>query len=175
MPLIVKHTHVEMEISKEEAFKKAVDLAVDTTKLIITLSTTIITLGVTVLKLFFSEIHSCSIVLLVASWVFFLISIIIGFLYILGITGRYALIGEGKTALAFKRLGINETANRQKFWGLLITFVLGILCLIMFGGSLYCGKKVDKQNQKNKTEVLRKQAIHINETNHIRRQWGNKK
>lgn len=162
-----------MEISKEEAFKKAVDLAIDTTKLIITLSTTIITLGVTVLKLFFDDIHPCSIVLLVVSGAFFFVSIIIGFFFILGITGRYALIGEGKTALAFKRLGINESANRQKFWWLLVTFVLGILFLIIFGGSLYCGKQVDKQEQKKKTEVLVKQTIHVNEKCHTRKFWGN--
>lgn len=38
-------------IDEKTAFAKAVDLAIDTTKLIITLSTTIITLSVTVLKL----------------------------------------------------------------------------------------------------------------------------
>ena len=49
-------------IDEKTAFAKAVDLAIDTTKLIITLSTTIITLSVTVLKLFISKICFCSMV-----------------------------------------------------------------------------------------------------------------
>lgn len=51
-------------IDEQTAFAKAVDLAIDTTKLIITLSTTIITLSVTVLKLFISKICFCSMLFL---------------------------------------------------------------------------------------------------------------
>ena len=123
-------------IDEKTAFAKAVDLAIDTTKLIITLSTTIITLSVTVLKLFISKICFCSMLFLSLSWLCFLASIILGFFYILGITGRYALIGQGSTALAFKRLGINETVSRQKFGWMLGTFVLGIVFLLIFGVSI---------------------------------------
>lgn len=111
-------------IDEKTAFVKAVDLAIDTTKLIITLSTTIITLSVTVLKLFISKICFCSMLFLSLSWLCFLASIILGAFYILGITGRYALIGQGKMVSAFNRLGINETASRQKFGWMLGSFVL---------------------------------------------------
>lgn len=47
-------------IDEKTAFAKAVDLAIDTTRLIITLSTSIITLSVTVLKLFIANICFCN-------------------------------------------------------------------------------------------------------------------
>ena len=77
-----------------------------------------------------------------------------GFFYILGITGRYALIGQGSTALAFKRLGINETVSRQKFGWMLGTFVLGIVFLLIFGVNITTinleGKKAPKFNKEQK-------------------------
>ena len=148
-------------IDKKTAFAKAVDLAIDTTKLIITLSTTIITLSVTVLKLFITNICFCNMLYLSISWLCFLASIVLGFFYILGITGRYALIGQGKTALAFKRLGINETVSRQKFGWMLGTFVLGIVFLLIFGVSITTidleGKKApsfNKEQKEQKTQSL---------------------
>ena len=157
-------------IDEKIAFAKAVDLAIDTTKLIITLSTTIITLSVTVLKLFISKICFCSMLFLSLSWLCFLASIILGFFYILGITGRYALIGQGKTALAFKRLGINETASRQKFGWMLGSFVLGIVFLLIFGVSITTinleEKKTPKFKKKQKvqrTQLLQQNVKHFNE------------
>lgn len=97
-------------IDEKTAFAKAVDLAIDTTKLIITLSTTIVTLSVTVLKLFISKICFCNMLFLSLSWLCFLASIILGFFYILGITGRYALIGQGKW---FQLLNVLESMKRQ--------------------------------------------------------------
>ena len=145
-------------IDEKTAFVKAVDLAIDTTKLIITLSTTIITLSVTVLKLFIRKICFCSLWFLSLSWLCFLASIILGFFYILGITGRYALIGQGSTALAFKRLGINETVSRQKFGWMLGTFVLGIVFLLIFGVSITTinleGKKSPKFNKEQKEQKM---------------------
>ena len=136
-------------IDEKTAFAKAVDLAIDTTKLIITLSTTIITLSVTVLKLFISKICFCSMLFLSLSWLCFLASIILGFFYILGITGRYALIGQGSTALAFKRFGINETVSRQKF---------GLVFLLIFGVSITIinleGKKSPKFNKEQKEQKM---------------------
>lgn len=91
------------------------------------------------------------------SWLSFLASIILGLFYILGIIGRYALIGQGKTALAFKRLGINETVNRQTFGWMLGTFVLGIISLLIFGGSIanYSeGKKAHKFNKEQKEQKI---------------------
>lgn len=141
-------------IDEKTAFAKAVDVAIDTTKLIITLSTTIITLSVTVLKLFLTKNCFCNMLYLSMSWLCFLASIILGFFYILGITGRYALIGQGKTALAFKRLGINETASRQKFGWMLGIFVFGIVFLLIFGVSITTinleGKKAPKFNKEQK-------------------------
>lgn len=144
-------------IDEKTAFAKAVDLAIDTTKLIITLSTSIITLNVTVLKLFIANISFCNMLFLSLSWLCFLASIILGLFYILGIIGRYALIGQGKTALAFKRLGINETVNRQKFGWMLGTFVLGIISLLIFGGSIANypeGKKAHKFNKEQKEQKI---------------------
>lgn len=144
-------------IDEKTAFAKAVDLAIDTTKLIITLSTSIITLSVTVLKLFIANISFCNMLFLSLSWLCFLASIILGLFYILGIIGRYALIGQGKTALAFKRLGINETVNRQKFGWMLGTFVLGIISLLIFGGSIANypeGKKAHKFNKEQKEQKI---------------------
>ena len=145
-------------IDEKTAFVKAVDLAIDTTKLIITLSTTIITLSVTVLKLFISKICFCSMLFLSMSWLCFLVSIILGFFYILGITGRYALIGQGNTVLAFKRLGINEKVSRQKFGWMLGTFVLGIVFLLIFGVSITTinleGKKSPKFNKEQKEQKM---------------------
>ena len=142
-------------IDEKTAFAKAVDLAIDTTKLIITLSTTIITLSVTVLKLFISKICFCSMLFLSLSWLCFLASIILGFFYILGITGRYALIGQGSTALAFKRLGINETV---KFGWMIGTFVFGIVFILIFGVSITTinleGKKVPKFNKEQKEQKM---------------------
>ena len=92
------------------------------------------------------------------SWLCFLVSIILGFFYILGITGRYALIGQGNTALAFKRLGINETASRQKFGWMLGTFVLGIVFLLIFGVNVTTinleGKKSPKFNKEQKEQKM---------------------
>lgn len=157
-------------IDEKTAFAKAVDLAIDTTKLIITLSTTIITLSVTVLKLFISKICFCSMLFLSLSWLCFLASIILGFFYILGITGRYALIGQGSTALAFKRLGINETVSRQKFGWMLGTFVLGIVFLLIFRVNITTinleGKKVPKLKRSRKKRGLNhpnKNVKHFNE------------
>ena len=145
-------------IDKKTAFAKAVDLAIDTTKLIITLSTTIITLSVTVLKLFITNICFCNMLYLSMSWLCFLASIVLGFFYILGITGRYALIGQGKTALAFKRLGINETASRQKFGWMLGSFVFGIVFLLIFGVSITTinleEMKVPKFNKEQKEQKM---------------------
>ena len=109
-------------IDEKTAFAKAVDLAIDTTKLIITLSTTIITLSVTVLKLFISKICFCSMLFLSLSWLCFLASIILGFFYILGITERYALIGQGSTALAFKRFA-NPSILMAPMTEVLIVFI----------------------------------------------------
>lgn len=157
-------------IDEKTAFVKAVDLAIDTTKLIITLSTTIITLSVTVLKLFISKICFCSMLFLSLSWLCFLASIILGFFYILGITGRYVLIGQGKMVSAFKRLGINETASRQKFGWMLGTFVLGIVFLLIFRVNITTinleGKKVPKLKRSKKNRGLNhpnKNVKHFNE------------
>ena len=145
-------------IDEKTAFAKAVDLAIDTTKQIITLSTTIITLSVTVLKLFITNICFCNMLYLSISWLCFLASIVLGFFNILGITGRYALIGQGKSALAFKRLGINETVSRQKFGWMLGSFVFGIVFLLIFGVSITTinleGKKVPKFDKEQKEQNM---------------------
>ena len=92
------------------------------------------------------------------SWLCFLASIILGFFYILGITGRYALIGQGNTAFAFKRLGINETARRPKFGWMLGSFVFGIVFLLIFGVSITTinleGKKFPKFNKEQKEQKM---------------------
>ena len=157
-------------IDEKTAFVKAVDLAIDTTKLIITLSTTIITLSVTVLKLFISKICFCSMLFLSLSWLCFLASIILGFFYILGITGRYALIGQGKMVSTFNRLGINETASRQKFGWMLGSFVLGIVFLLIFGVNITTidldGKKApkfNKEQKEQKTQSPQQNVKHFNE------------
>ena len=104
------------------------------------------------------------------SWLCFLASIILGFFYILGITGRYALIGQGKTALAFKRLGINETASRQKFGWMLGSFVLGIVFLLIFGVSITTinleekeTPKFKKEQKVQRTQSLQQNVKHFNE------------
>lgn len=63
-----------------------------------------------------------------------------------------------KMVSAFKRLGINETASRQKFGWMLTTFVIGIVFLLIFGVNITTidleGKKAPKFNKEQKEQKM---------------------
>lgn len=94
----------------------------------------------------------------------------LGGLLLLGITGRYALIGQGKMVPVFSRLGINETASRQKFGWMLGSFVLGMVFLLIFGVNITTidleGKKApkfNKEQKEQKTQSPQQNVKHFNE------------
>ncbi len=72
----------------EETQKKAFDFAADLTKQLITLSTAIITLTVTFSKDIIGKIDSSNRYLLLLSWIFFIISILLGLLTLMALTGN---------------------------------------------------------------------------------------
>lgn len=72
----------------EENQKKAFDFAVDLTKQLITLSTAIITLTVTFSKEIIGGIDSSNRIILLVSWVVFILSIIMGILTLMALTGN---------------------------------------------------------------------------------------
>lgn len=72
----------------EENQKKAFDYAVDLTKQLITLSTAIITLTVTFSKDIIGVIDNSNKYLLLFSWIVFIISILLGVLTLMALTGN---------------------------------------------------------------------------------------
>ena len=72
----------------EENQKKAFDFAVDLTKQLITLSTAIITLTVTFSKDILGGVDDSNKYLLLTSWIFFIISIFLGVLTLMALTGN---------------------------------------------------------------------------------------
>lgn len=72
----------------EEHQKKAFDFAIDLTKQLITLSTAIITITVTFSKVIIGNISDNNRCVLLFGWIFFLLSIVLGLLTLMGITGN---------------------------------------------------------------------------------------
>ena len=107
----------------EEAKKKAFDLAQDTSKQIITLSTGILALTLTFFKDFAGGGSGASRVLMMIAWAIFLASIVTGVLHLLALTGTLASSTPSVT-----------TGSAKLFAGIeQLSFVVALLIAVIAG------------------------------------------
>lgn len=107
-----------------ERAKKAFDFAADTTKQLITISTAVITLTVTFSKNVYQNIPSS----LIASWIFYFLSILFGVFTLLTLTGTLGKEDSSPTNIYISIIRIPSLAQ-------LMTFILGLLSFTLFAFS----------------------------------------
>ena len=156
----------------EENQKKAFDFAADLTKQLITLSTAIITLTVTFSKDIIGRIDSSNRYLLLLSWIVFIISILLGLLTLMALTGNLDPIEKNEkqsdgTKKKIKPNPIltitssNVTGTGQwQVWSFLIA--ISITCLYGYKASSNDANKND--THKNDYMIIRKSQLGIDST-----------
>lgn len=142
----------------EETQKKAFDFAVDLTKQLITLSTAIITLTVTFSKdIIGGIVNSTNRYLLLFSWIFFIISILLGLLTLMALTGNLDPIPKRKKkkdgtveitkpdpVVTITTPNVTGTAQWQ-VWTFLIA--LGLTCWYGYKAATSNGSNKDKHEK----------------------------
>ncbi|HEY9007886.1 MAG TPA: hypothetical protein VIM75_17220 [Ohtaekwangia sp.] len=164
-------------MNMEETQKKAFDFAADLTKQLITLSTAIITLTVTFSKDIIGKIDSSNRYLLLLSWVFFIISILLGLLTLMALTGNLDPIekneeqadGSKKKVKPSPILTIttsNVTGTGQwQVW----TFLIAISITCWYGYEASSNESDTNRNDKHKNEyvIIRKSQLGNDSTVYI--------
>lgn len=159
----------------EEHQKKAFDFAVDLTKQLITLSTAIITLTVTFSKDIIGAVDNANRYLLLVSWIFFLVSILLGLLSLMALTGNLdpipkkkkeadGTVSETKPAPNFTITSSNITGTQQwQVW----TFLLAIILTCVYGYKASTSHDNKNTNHKNYYMIIRKSQLGNDSTIYI--------
>lgn len=154
-------------MAMEENQKKAFDFAVDLTKQLITLSSAIITLTVTFSKDIIGKVDSSNRYLLLFSWIFFIVSILLGLLTLMALTGNLDPIpkkerqGDGtiKETKPNPNLTItssNVTGTSQwQVW----TFLIAIVFTCWYGYKAANSEENKNDNHKNDYMIIRKSQL----------------
>jgi hypothetical protein len=112
----------------DEDKKKAFDFAGETTKQLITLSTGIVTITLTFAKDILKVEQSANKIVLMLSWVFFLISIIFGVWTLMALTGELEQIGSKKHIPTIRGKNVTVPSALQ-----ILFFVIGIGLAVAYG------------------------------------------
>lgn len=159
----------------EEHQKKAFDFAVDLTKQLITLSTAIITLTVTFSKDIIGMVDNANRYLLLLSWIFFLVSILLGLLSLMALTGNLdpmpkkqkepnGTITETKPAPNFTITSSNITGTQQwQVW----TFLIAIIITCVYGYKASTNHVGKSDNHENDYKIIRKSQLGDDNTIYI--------
>lgn len=111
-----------------EKKQKAFDFAGDTTKQLITLSTGIITITITFTKDILGTGNASHKVLLMSSWVFFLMSIILGVWTLMALTGELEQIGKKPKDPSIRGKNVTVPSALQ-----ILFFLIGIGLAVAYG------------------------------------------
>jgi hypothetical protein len=119
----------------DERRKQAFEFARDTTKQLITLATGIIALTVTFSKEVFGTPCPFQLLLLVASWVFFLFSVVMGMWTLLALTGSLEPVRKlmVETDVATEEPSIRGSNVTIPSIVQILTFLIGLLLTVLFG------------------------------------------
>lgn len=118
-----------------EDTKLAVEFASDLAKQIMTLSTAVITATISFTKDIVSAASAKAVRFLRLSWVFFLLSLISGVWTLMALTGSLASKGGGLSGTSeLLALNVRLPASLQ-----IVSFLLGVLFVILFGRSALLG------------------------------------
>ncbi|MBN2828564.1 MAG: hypothetical protein JXQ26_11265 [Tissierellales bacterium] len=159
----------------EENQKKAFDFAADLTKQLITLSTAIVTLTVTFSKDIIGGIDDSIRYLLLLSWVAFIISIILGILTLMALTGNLDPIPktkakdnevtENKPILTITSKNVTGTSKLQVY-----TFLIALILTCSYG---YLAAKAPKKENHHKDcyMIIREIKLGVDTTAHIDTLW----
>jgi len=130
---------------------KSFDFASDLTKQLLSLSTILIGISIT-----FFEKFNCSNLywIIILSWSFLFISIIFGILSLMGLTGS---LGRIKDLKAFDSTNIYNRNIRVVSGLQIVTFLTGILLLIIYSSS--STKTIGNKNENNAISVEKNEAI----------------
>lgn len=112
----------------KEEVQKAFDFAGETTKQLITLSTGIVTITITFAKDILGTGNTNDKLLLMSSWVFFLLSIILGVWTLMALTGELEQIGKKKSTPSIRGKNVTVPSALQIF-----CFLIGIGLAVAYG------------------------------------------
>jgi hypothetical protein len=130
---------------------KSFDFAADLTKQLITLATILIGISITFFEKFDNNLNKW---VIVCSWIFLLLSIILGLLTSMALTGT---LGQIDNEDSLKSVNIYNKNIRLLSSTQIIVFVLGIFLLITY--SSFCVGKKDEI--KIKTELIKEKDCNI--------------
>lgn len=145
-------------MSNNESNLKAFDFASDTTKQLINISTGIIALMVTFSKDILGNATVPNKTLLVITWGFYLISIILGILTLMALTGT---LQPKLQAYTTQTIDINiNNSNIRLFSSLqIIFFIIAIILTIIFGYHSLNSNNNNKNIEKGKYQIVRKTIL----------------
>lgn len=117
-----------MENKMEERTKKAFDFASETTKQLITLSTGIITVTITFSKDLLEMGKDSHNEILIAAWILFLISIILGVWTLMALTGELEQVGKKPQKPSIRGRNVTIPSALQ-----ILTFLFAIGMAVAYG------------------------------------------
>ena len=167
----------------EENIKKAFDFAADQTKQLITLSSAIITLTVTFSKDIIGKVDNNNRYWLFASWIMFIISILLGVLTLMALTGNLDPMSQKKRdangkvqrksdgTVEMEKPSPNLTITSSNVTGTgqwqVWTFLIALAITCWYGYKAATSKEIELDKAKNSYMVIRKSQLGSDTTTYV--------